>query len=282
MVDLATIARELGNLTEARGQLLRAYQILVVASGQDDPTALAVEGRLATLSHRLGEPTDVHDWHLTDAGTRVLGPDHLAVREARARLNSQRPLPGTQPAPEPPVRQPSFASTGSEPVSWIDQPPELPEEPARRGRRAALALLAVVVAAALLGGAIVAVRSFAARSGGTAAPPAPTASAATSTAAPVQTGAPPAQVTLDDRGGSVVISWRDPTKGTVPFLVTGGRVDTAPQPLQTVAAGRTRSVIYGLNSSYNYCFTVTAVYSADMVASSPRACTHRVSVTPTR
>jgi hypothetical protein len=161
---------------------------------------------------------------------------------------------------------------------------DAPLEESPRGRRAVLALAAVLGAAVLLGGAVVGVQTLAGRDGETAGPPATSAPfpRATTTPPPSPTGgAPPTQVKLDDRGGSVVITWRDPSAGKVPFLVTGGRAGTAPRALQTVSAGRTRSIIYGLNTSYNYCFTVTAVYSADVVAPSPRLCTQRVTVTST-
>src|SRR4030095_11258386 len=73
MVDLATIARNLGNLTEARNQLRRAYGIIVASAGPEHATAISIEGRLAAVTYRLGEPTEAYDWHLADAGRRVLG-----------------------------------------------------------------------------------------------------------------------------------------------------------------------------------------------------------------
>ena len=67
MVDLASIARKLGNLTEARNQLRRAYGIMAAASGPEHPTCLSIEGRLAAVAYRLGEPTGAYDLHLADA-----------------------------------------------------------------------------------------------------------------------------------------------------------------------------------------------------------------------
>src|SRR5262245_56609963 len=64
MVDLATIARNVGNLTEAQNQLRRAYGIVVSSAGPDHEMSLSIEGRLATVCHRLGEPTEAYDWHL--------------------------------------------------------------------------------------------------------------------------------------------------------------------------------------------------------------------------
>jgi hypothetical protein len=85
----------------------------------------------------------------------------------------------------------------------------------------------------------------------------------------------PTRVRVADDGASVTLTWRDPTDGTVTFLVAGARRGTAPAPLQTVPAGRTRTTIYGLNPNFNYCFTVAAVYSTDLVAPSSRVCTDR-------
>ena len=101
MVDLATIARNLGNLTEARSQLRRAYAIIVASAGPEHATSLSIEGRLAAISYRLGEPTEAYDWHLADVGLRVLGADHPAVRGARQRLAKAPSAPQPAPAPMP-------------------------------------------------------------------------------------------------------------------------------------------------------------------------------------
>ena len=88
MIDLATVAGELGNITEAQRQLRLAYGIVVTSAGPEHHSALLVEARLALATHRLGEPTDAYDRHLVDAGTRVLGADHPAVLDAQDRLAS--------------------------------------------------------------------------------------------------------------------------------------------------------------------------------------------------
>jgi hypothetical protein len=93
MVDLATIARRLGNLTEARNQLRRAYAIIVASAGPEHATSLSIEGRLAAVVYRLGEPTEAYDWHLADAGRRVLGSEHPAVRGAQQRLAASAHTP---------------------------------------------------------------------------------------------------------------------------------------------------------------------------------------------
>jgi len=87
---------------------------------------------------------------------------------------------------------------------------------------------------------------------------------------------PPTNVVLRDEGGSVTLTWLDPSGGRVSFIVAGGREDTTSELLETVPVGRTSSTIYGLNIRYDYCFTVAAVWSADVIAPSIRTCTNRL------
>ena len=367
MVDLATIAREVGNLTESQAQLSRAYEIAVLATGPEHPSALKIEARLAVVTGRLGEPTDAYDWHLADAGARVLGPDHAAVRSARERLGARHGMgPGGTPSadedpdrpviapigPPPPAALPSKpASLPSRPALLPSRPAALPvvpppadppatgdlrppptymptlapgvyerrpdavqiytpaplaefsgqeiaiwpepDEPTRRARphrthRAGLAVVAGIGAAVLIASAIVAVKALGPASVGAASgqgptPPPATLTVAPSTPPPTPTPSPtlaanpPTEVRLADAGGSVTLTWRDPTGGRVPFLLTGGRVGTGARPLESIPAGRTRSIVYGLNNKFDYCFIVSAVYSATLIAPSIRICTHRLS-----
>src|SRR5262249_28334617 len=112
MVDLATIARNVGNLTEAQNQLRRAYGIVVTAVGPEHGTSLSIEGRLAAVNYRLGEPTEAYDWHIVEVGARVLGAEHPAVRGAQQRL-AATPVHEEQ---TPPVQAPAlWPSTYPEP-----------------------------------------------------------------------------------------------------------------------------------------------------------------------
>ena len=136
MVDLATIARRLGNLTEARNQLRRAYGIIVASAGPEHASSLSIEGRLAAVVYRLGEPTEAYDWHLVDAGRRVLGTDHPAVRGAQNRLAaSAQPAPA-QPGP-PQIPTPELPSS-TDSQGWAVQPaaPAPPRPPTPRSRTA--------------------------------------------------------------------------------------------------------------------------------------------------
>jgi hypothetical protein len=174
--------------------------------------------------------------------------------------------------------------------------PTGPEISPTRGRGAGLALAVIAGAAVLIAGGVVAVKALATRDepgGGvvivtvsgpaatSAQPPAsPTAPAPSAGPTPGPTGTPaepPADVKLADAGGSVTITWRDPSGGAVPFIVTGGRLGQPANALDTVPVGRNRSIIYGLNKNFEYCFSVVAVYDTDVVATSARVCTRRLS-----
>lgn len=354
MVDLATIARNVGNLTEAQHQLRRAYGIVVAAAGPEHATALSIEGRLAAVNYRLGEPTEAYDWHIANVGARILGSEHPAVRGAQQRLAAHPVHEEQTPPTEPPAPWPqSYAGTGfagapdddggwapgyagftaaptdlsmygipsTPPGVYVTEPPPMrypnidvyPEPPlvnVRRGIRGHASGVALVTSfglAIILAAAVIAYQLFGAHGASSGAvagqqtsPPAvagpvttPAAASPTSSSPPQSTasasatppggsaipgaGLPPAQVTLHDDGGSVTLTWVDPSGGQVPFIVTGGRVGEPPGPMATVPSGRTTQTIYGLNIRYNYCFTVAAVWSADLIEPSDQTCTKRAS-----
>jgi hypothetical protein len=94
---------------------------------------------------------------------------------------------------------------------------------------------------------------------------------------PTLSGEAPGDVVLRDRGGFVQLSWTDPAAGTTSFLVTGGRPGEVLKPLGQVGPGKTTYTLQGLNAKLDYCFAVVAVYSTTTFATSPPACTTRVS-----
>jgi hypothetical protein len=319
MVDLATIARNLGNLTEARAQLRRAYAIIVASAGPEHATSLSIEGRLAAVTFRLGEPTEAYDWHLADVGLRVLGPDHPAVRGAKLRLaNAPDPGPQMPPVPAPgsmtlgfeddldhePGLAPTIAGYGrgdpptytvpssyeatdypgvyqrqagddapvvapAEADPWFD--PELPtvRPYRRRGHVGGVALVASLGAAILIAAVVIAVQVFAPG-------PDPTGAPSPATVAPTTATGAPTEVTIKDDGGSVVLTWADPSDGTVAFVVSGARDGEAFTALESVPPGRTTSVIYGLNAGYNWCFTISAIWAPEVITPSIRTCTNRL------
>jgi hypothetical protein len=99
---------------------------------------------------------------------------------------------------------------------------------------------------------------------------------------PAVTGAPPSGVRLRDDLTTITVSWADPSAGTVPFVVAGGRAGQPLGALATVERGRTTYTVNGLNSRVDYCFTVLAVYAADSYATSGQACTDRTATDPPR
>jgi hypothetical protein len=325
MVDVATLARRLGNLTEAANQLRRAYEIAAAASGPQHPTSLSIEGRLAAVLYRLGEATEAYDWHLADAGRRVLGEEHPAVRGAQQRLATQpsappfatpTPTPAPPPAPPqvyestpapPPVTYlPTPVASPAVPVEYVPAPlvryaptapVEYPREPAIEGdiwesgdatvrtrRPGGGAILVVSFSAVIVVVVVVIAITLFAPTGPppVAQDPGPQRSAATEPADPTPSAAPtspaPTQLrVVEDAGGTVTLAWADPSAGEVPFVVSGARQGDATVAILTAPAGQTTATIYGLNENYDYCFTVAAVWSSEVVQESMRTCTHRLS-----
>lgn len=103
-----------------------------------------------------------------------------------------------------------------------------------------------------------------------------------STAASPTTKEPPGQVRVDENGTALTLTWTDPSDGTAPFIVAGGRAGEQPRAMAQITPGSTRYVLNGLNPSLDYCFIVVAVYSADELVRSDQVCTERESPRPTR
>jgi hypothetical protein len=328
MVDLATLARGLGNLTEALGQLRRAYAIVAATGGPEHPTSLSIEGRLAAVMYRLGEPTEAYDWHLADIGTRVLGPEHPAVKGAQQRLTAAEQaaaeqavyapvsdpgplfpsvLPSQSWDPDEPGLAPTYAPAAPgvyqrvapaqpqyrhapAPEVWHERP-SIERRP--RGHGGGLALVGGFGAVILVAAAVVAVQLFGpSNDTRTVTPPPASVTSdtpdATAPDTPTTTPSPspgrppaPADVKLVDNGGSVTLTWTDPSNGQVPFIVAGGRDGTPSAPVQSLEPGHTTTTIYGLRTDVNYCYMVAAVWSSATISASPRTCTHRLSTTPT-
>jgi hypothetical protein len=325
MVDLATLARRLGNLTEARNQLRRAYAIVVASSGPEHAASLSIEGRLAAVVYRLGERTEAYDWHLADAGRRVLGTEHPAVRGAQQRLAAASAVAPAQPLErstdeqawntgEPgshsndqgwktdnqgwtahPVVSSSVTATYTAVADGVyrrrtdsddntAQPPVRPVTSplGRRSRGGGVAIIASLGVVVLIAGSVVAYQVL--RPDGGLVAPDPVSKPNTITVpahvAPTPpTSPPPSRVVLKDDGGAITLSWADPSAGKVPFIVSGGRDGTALRALTSVPAGQTTSTIYGLNVNFDYCFTVSAVWSSENIQPSIRTCTFRVAAT---
>lgn len=154
----------------------------------------------------------------------------------------------------------------------------------RRGPRRRGGLVVTAVAMLATAGGAVAV-TLASR-GDPAAGPAPgttTASASrpaspvpdTTSARAAAPSSPPTRVRLRDDGVSVTLTWSDPTDGRVPFMIAGGRAGQQSRAFQSLPPGQTAYTVNGLNPSLDYCFTVIAVYTTDVIAPSDLVCTTR-------
>ncbi|MFC0508833.1 tetratricopeptide repeat protein [Micromonospora costi] len=115
-----------------------------------------------------------------------------------------------------------------------------------------------------------------ATTGGTPGPsdtPSPSRSAPTVAAA--TPGTPPSGVSLRDNRDNVTLRWTYPAGGEGPVVVSGGRAGQPKSALTDLPAGTNSFIIYGLNSSLDYCFTVAVVWSTDTIAAADEVCTRR-------
>jgi hypothetical protein len=97
---------------------------------------------------------------------------------------------------------------------------------------------------------------------------------------PTLAGRAPTDVRLTDSGTSVVVSWSDPTDGTVSFLVTFGHPGQQLSVAGKPGPGVERFELQSLNPQIDYCFTVVAVYGPNEFATSAQACTSRGGTLP--
>ncbi|RIV39780.1 tetratricopeptide repeat protein [Micromonospora radicis] len=104
---------------------------------------------------------------------------------------------------------------------------------------------------------------------------APTPTAGAPDAPPASPGAPPTDLGLRDNRDSVTLNWTYPAGSEGPVVISGGRAGQAPSPFADLPAGTESFVVYGLNRSLDYCFTVAVAWSTDVVARSGEVCTER-------
>jgi hypothetical protein len=161
---------------------------------------------------------------------------------------------------------------------WVPAAEDRTVRTARRPGRGTVLLVVSLTLVLVIGGALAALQLLLPE-GGLSAPGPVTGQSGSAT--PTASGPPaPTGIRLTDEGGTLIVSWVDPSNGIVPFVVSGARQGYALSAIETVPAGQTSTTIYGLNVNYDYCFTVAAVWSADIVRESIRACTHRILPTP--
>ncbi|SCL22822.1 hypothetical protein GA0070624_2613 [Micromonospora rhizosphaerae] len=101
-------------------------------------------------------------------------------------------------------------------------------------------------------------------------------SGATATAVPAASpGTPPGAVRLTDRRDNIALSWTYPPGAEGPVVIAGGRAGQGQHTFEQLPAGTDSWIIYGLNRTTDYCFTVAVVWSTDTVARAEQVCTRR-------
>ena len=106
-------------------------------------------------------------------------------------------------------------------------------------------------------------------------PQATTAPTGPTAGAPASPGTPPDAVALRDNRDNVVLRWTYPAGGEGPVVISGGRAGQTQNAFANLPAGTTEFIVYNLNRSTDYCFTVAVVWSADTIARSRAVCTDR-------
>lgn len=292
--ELGAIADELGNRHEARRNLSRVARFGPAVLGEDHPYVRAAHQFLGTAVPAVAappEPVTARPPVPEEPGVyRPADPAEPKTPEHRAPEHRAPEPPNPwatepEPAPEPeePARRlehsalPWYQKTEPEPVDpFTSYPPprfgvdDEHEDLPRRGRTPLLVLgvvgLALLVAVVTVG-LVVALR------------PHPTATAGAGATAPssgvTTPGAAPTDVKLRDDGGTVTLTWTDPSSGTVPFFVEVGRPGAQLQLYSTLPQGETKYRVVGLNPHLDYCFSVIAVYGTNVVAPSNLVCTQR-------
>ncbi|GIE13460.1 fibronectin type III domain-containing protein [Paractinoplanes ferrugineus] len=217
-------------------------------------------------------------------------PGDLMGRHARA--DTPPPMPGQFTGFGPDGRpQPIGSAPAGE---ALETPPNserlLPvrtDRPARGPRRQPFLLVAVLIAGIAVAIAIVAL-TLPDASGSVS--PQPTAAAPTSAAALAPSSAQPSGpatappfgdpgsptgVKLKDNRDSVALTWIYPKDAEGPVLISGGRAGQQLRAFQQLSAGTSDYMVYGLNATQNYCFTVSVAYATDRIAASSPVCTRR-------
>ncbi|MCW6005668.1 tetratricopeptide repeat protein [Micromonospora sp. CPCC 205371] len=292
---LAGLHREAGDPAAARRVLEEAYAAGQLRYGDGDPLMLAISFDLGGVAEELGNRHEARRafGRVATAGPAVLGDDHWTVRAAREYLGDapqsaeftvpsepahnppsithlqlfQSPAPAQpvqhQPMPMPmPVPQPQYQNAA---------PP--PPRPQRRIRAATVAAM-IAAAAAVLAAGFVGIQVFLDNNGGS--------PRTERTEGPKLGGDPPTDLRLRDEGSAITITWKDPSDGTVPFIVAGAQAGKPHRAMANVSPGETSYTVNGLNARLGYCFTVVAYYSTDTFATSGQVCTDRSSPTPKR
>jgi serine/threonine protein kinase len=240
--------------------------------GRTDATAAP---DLAALSAALAGPTELHPAVALPPAPAPPPPTFTAPPPTFTAPPLSPPAPPAQPTPALPARAYPAPAPARAPVEQITRRLDVnswgdPDKPRRSGT--VLAVVAASIAALLV--AAVVIVALAARPGRPTAGPVPS---GTQDLKVVSQGAPTG-VKLVDNQTSITLSWNDPSRGTVPIAILGGRANDQMQLLRVLDPGATTWTQDGVNDAYDYCYIVAAFYRADgddVAARSNQVCTHR-------
>ncbi|GAA4929396.1 hypothetical protein GCM10025331_11530 [Actinoplanes utahensis] len=200
-----------------------------------------------------------------------------------ARADTPPPLPGGR-APDH-GEDGRAAPVGTARTGTRTDPPNsrrLPVPVGRAGGRSRMAhplLLSSVLAGGVAAAAAIVIVMLPGADGATlppsgpSGPPAPAAGPLES-ATIAEPGAPQ-NVRLRDNGGSVMLSWAYPSGAAGKVVIIGGRAQQTPVKITTLPAGAADYVVYSLNESLNYCFTVGVETGGPVPATAAPVCTRR-------
>lgn len=316
---LATLFRRAGDLPSARRLLEEALQAGSATLDESDPVMLRMSFELAGIVDALGnrhearkhyarvahygpavdglqeQVRDAEAWlgraGGAPAGVLAVDPAPPVVRQAPPPLvetATHAPLPSlsgpvrfterpADPEPEPmPIHRPQpHIETAPPPSPVFTAPPSVIVE--RRGRGAVVLAAGAALVAVLA--AVFVVMLILGRPSGSGGPAPLTESPVVES--PAERG-PATDVTLSDHGGSVTLRWTDPAHEQAGFAVKMGATKET-LTLVTGNLGATPTfTITGLNSKYNYCFSVVTIYSGSELRDSEVVCTTRGKAAPTR
>ena len=301
--DHLALARELCRVHLATDHPL-AIQVAALARAAPDPDHICSDpppaggpaARTAAPDTAPTVPSQRPSFDAASSGIAGTDDDPL-FREPDDPGDDDRWWPPDGSAPPPDV--PAFASGGGTlaitryetEADGVHRVRHLPQRRQRPGlpavyqppRRVRLLPIIVVGAAVMALGAVAVVVGFRHVDGepepGPSVPADTTATASAtpraSTSGAPAPGAPPTGLTLRDNRDNVRLAWTYPAGAAGPVVVSGGRAGQDPRAFQELPPGSDGYIVYGLNNRLNYCFTVSVVYSAEVVGRTKPVCTRR-------
>jgi len=279
--DLGGVSEELGNRHEARRAFGRVATLGPAVFGDDHWTVQAAREYLGDaqpsvqLTVPSEEPPAPPPMQFPSSAAFALPstpPPAPAAQQAPAQAAPaySQPAPAYTP-PTPAYSQPSPAYSPPPPQAYRDSEPTYHVTSPRKVRGATMAAM-VAAAAAVLAAGFVVIQVMSGGGGGDTPPPA--------SQGPRLAGEPPTELKVRVDGTAITVTWKDPTDGTVPFIVAGAQEGRQHKAMMNVNPGESSATINGLNPRLGYCFTVLAVYSTEEFAASGQVCTQRNSPTP--